>query len=78
MSSDKQGLGSGVELGSLSCGLICWAQGGGPVWCIGFASGHQGMEGQGHNPRSTCMSAHLAHIPTARFSGARQVLWGFW
>lgn len=46
---------------------------GGLVLFMGPASGHQGLEGQGHHPRSL-----YAYVSTSRISGARQVLQGFW
>ena len=78
MSSDKKGLGSGVELGSQSCGLTHWAQGGWAGLVRWFCVRALGPERTGTPPKvPICMTAHLAHVSTARFSGVRQTLQGF-
>lgn len=79
MSSDKKGLGGEVELGSLSCDLICCAAGlaglsGSLVWSLGIRAWTGGDITQGPHMH-VCPPCTYVHFG---FSGARQVLQGFW
>lgn len=70
MSSDKKGLGSGVGLGSLSCGLTPNMLGmvGGVGLVHWFCLWASGQEGAGTQPKVyICMYAHLAHYPLPGF-----------